>query len=200
MAAQLRRGQPVLPPAFGKAGLPVYQAQRDALGAARGSNGYGPVAGLPTLRSAAAGYWERRYLPTSAGAAVCGPGSKPPVTPPAHSRSYLAVLVAEDDSTQADARPPGADGGACAPHPAARVAERDAGGDGSLGTAVSEVLPVGDDALPGSQAGVKRAKEHRRADGNPYDDHPDEPSPAPRCASSVLPSHAQTLPASAAAG
>jgi aspartate/methionine/tyrosine aminotransferase len=35
------------------------------------------VAGLPGLRDAAAGYWARRGLPTTAEAVVCGPGSKP---------------------------------------------------------------------------------------------------------------------------
>src|SRR5215472_11933619 len=61
-----RRGQSVLPLAFGEAGLPV----------AAPSNGYGPVAGLPALRAAAAGYWSRRNLPTSPDSVVCGPGSK----------------------------------------------------------------------------------------------------------------------------
>ncbi|MEP7022742.1 MAG: pyridoxal phosphate-dependent aminotransferase, partial [Actinomycetota bacterium] len=71
-----RRGQPVLPLAFGEAGLPVHPALRAALSAATASNGYGPVAGLPGLRTAAAGYWGRRTLPTSPDSVVCGPGSK----------------------------------------------------------------------------------------------------------------------------
>jgi aspartate aminotransferase len=71
-----RRGQPVLPLAFGEAGLPVAAPLRAALSAASASNGYGPVAGLPALRDAAAGYWSRRGLPTSCGSVVCGPGSK----------------------------------------------------------------------------------------------------------------------------
>jgi aspartate aminotransferase len=77
MAARRSRGQPVLPLAFGEAGLPVHPALRDALAAATAANGYGPVAGHPALRSAAAGYWERRGLRTSPGQVVCGPGSKP---------------------------------------------------------------------------------------------------------------------------
>ena len=77
LAARRRRGQPVLPLAFGEAGLPAHPALRDALAAATASNGYGPVAGLEALRSAAAGYWQRRGLPTSPGSVVCGPGSKP---------------------------------------------------------------------------------------------------------------------------
>jgi hypothetical protein len=77
MTARRRRGQPVLPLAFGEAGLPVHPALRDALADATGVNGYGPVAGHPALRSPAAGYWARRGLPTSPGQVVCGPGSKP---------------------------------------------------------------------------------------------------------------------------
>ena len=76
MAARRRRGQPVLPLAFGEAGLPAHPALRDALAAAAASNSYGPVAGHPALRSAAAGYWDRRGLPTRPHAVVCGPGSK----------------------------------------------------------------------------------------------------------------------------
>ena len=76
MAARRNRGQPVLPLAFGEAGLPVHPALRDALAAATACNGYGPVAGHPALRSAAAGYWQRRGLPTT-GSVICGPGSKP---------------------------------------------------------------------------------------------------------------------------
>jgi aspartate aminotransferase len=77
LAARRRLGQHVLPLAFGEAGLPVLPALADALAAAAGRGGYGPVAGLPALREAAAGYWERRHLPTSPDRVVCGPGSKP---------------------------------------------------------------------------------------------------------------------------
>ena len=69
--------QPVLPLAFGEAGLPVHPLLREALAAAAGRNAYAPVAGVPELREAAAGYWTRRGLPTSADAVVSGPGSKP---------------------------------------------------------------------------------------------------------------------------
>src|SRR6266852_3038767 len=51
MDARRRRGEPVLPLAFGEAGQPV-------------------------LREAAACYWARRGLPTEADSVVCGPGSK----------------------------------------------------------------------------------------------------------------------------
>jgi aspartate aminotransferase len=71
------RGLPVLPLAFGEAGLPVHPRLREELAAASGRGGYGPVAGIPALREAVAGYWARRGLPTSPGAVVAGPGSKP---------------------------------------------------------------------------------------------------------------------------
>jgi aspartate aminotransferase len=76
LAARRSRGEPVLALAFGEAGLPAHPALRDALAAATARNGYGPVAGCAALRAAAAGYWERRGLPTSPGSVVCGPGSK----------------------------------------------------------------------------------------------------------------------------
>jgi aspartate/methionine/tyrosine aminotransferase len=76
-AARRRRGHPILPLAFGEAGLPVHPVLRDALAAAAAANGYGPVAGQESLREAAAGYWARRGLPTGPGQVVCGPGSKP---------------------------------------------------------------------------------------------------------------------------
>jgi aspartate aminotransferase len=77
LTARRSRGEPVLPLAFGEAGLPAHPALQEALAAATASNGYGPVAGSAALREAAAGYWQRRGLPTSAGSVVCGPGSKP---------------------------------------------------------------------------------------------------------------------------
>lgn len=77
LAARRRRGEPVLPLAFGEAGLPVPPALRAALADAAGRNAYGPVAGQTALREAAAGYWARRGVPTDPGQVVCGPGSKP---------------------------------------------------------------------------------------------------------------------------
>lgn len=71
-----RRGERVLPMAFGEAGVPAAPILRYALAAASNQNGYGPVAGAEALREAAAGYWTRRGLPTSPGDVVCGPGSK----------------------------------------------------------------------------------------------------------------------------
>ena len=77
LASKRRAGIPVLPLAFGEAGLPVHAALREALAAAAGRGGYGPVAGLTPLREAGAGYWQRRGLPTQLEQVVCGPGSKP---------------------------------------------------------------------------------------------------------------------------
>jgi aspartate aminotransferase len=74
--ARRRRGEPVLPMAFGEAGLPALRLLRKALGQAAGYNAYGPVAGHVSLREAAAWYWARRGLATDADAVVCGPGSK----------------------------------------------------------------------------------------------------------------------------
>ncbi|KIH99984.1 aminotransferase [Streptomonospora alba] len=77
LAERRRRGLPVLPLGFGEAGLPVHPAMREALVAGGGNNAYGPVAGVAELRDAAAGYWQRRGLPTDPDLVVAGPGSKP---------------------------------------------------------------------------------------------------------------------------
>jgi len=76
MDARRRRGEPVLPMAFGEAGLPAHPLLREALAGAAGWTSYGPVAGHGPLRAAAASYWARRGLPTDADAVVAGPGSK----------------------------------------------------------------------------------------------------------------------------
>jgi len=76
LAERRRRGERVLPLAFGEAGVPVAPVLRDALATASSQNGYGPVAGSADLREAVAGYWTRRGLPTAPGDVVCGPGSK----------------------------------------------------------------------------------------------------------------------------
>jgi len=76
MDARRRRGEPVLPLAFGEAGLPAHRTLRAALARAAGCNSYGPVAGHAVLREAAAAYWARRGLPTDADAVISGPGSK----------------------------------------------------------------------------------------------------------------------------
>ena len=74
--ARIAAGAPVLHLAFGEAGLPVLPSVAERLGAAAGANGYGPVAGSPAMREAAAGYFERRGLATSADRIIAAPGSK----------------------------------------------------------------------------------------------------------------------------
>jgi aspartate aminotransferase len=76
LARKRHEGVPVLPLAFGEAGLPVHPALGRELAASVEHNAYGPVAGAAVLRTAAAGYWSRRGLPTDSGLMVCGPGSK----------------------------------------------------------------------------------------------------------------------------
>ncbi|MFD3684346.1 pyridoxal phosphate-dependent aminotransferase [Nocardiopsis sp. NPDC058631] len=77
LAEKRLQGVRVLPLGFGEAGLPVHPVMRDQLSAGNGANAYGPVAGSAALRGAAAGYWERRGLPTDPGMVIAGPGSKP---------------------------------------------------------------------------------------------------------------------------
>jgi aspartate aminotransferase len=77
IASRRAAGLPVVPLGFGEAGLPVHPLLVSALGQAADSAGYGPVAGIGSLREAAAGYWTRRGLPTEACQVVAGPGSKP---------------------------------------------------------------------------------------------------------------------------
>jgi aspartate aminotransferase len=76
MAIRRRRGEPVLPLAFGESGLPVHPKLQAELANAAADGSYRPVAGDQRLREAAAGYWTRRALPTSPEAVVAGPGSK----------------------------------------------------------------------------------------------------------------------------
>jgi aspartate aminotransferase len=76
LARRRERGEPVLPLAFGEAGLPVHPRLTAELARLADHGAYGPVAGAQRLRVAAAGYWSRRSLPTSPDAVVAGPGSK----------------------------------------------------------------------------------------------------------------------------
>ena len=122
----------MLPLALGEAGLPVHPLLAEALAAAAARNAYPPVAGLPELREAAAGYWTRRGLPTSAGAVICGPGSKPlPFAVLLALGADVAVPKPSWDSyaaqaTLAGARPhfvptPPGEGGICDPAALARA-------------------------------------------------------------------------------
>ncbi|HUA70411.1 MAG TPA: pyridoxal phosphate-dependent aminotransferase [Solirubrobacteraceae bacterium] len=69
-------GQPILHLAFGEAGLPVPDEVVDALTRGAPDNGYGPVAGSPRARTAAAGWFDRRRLRTDPDQVVIAPGSK----------------------------------------------------------------------------------------------------------------------------
>src|ERR1035438_1798940 len=77
LAVRRRAGETVLPLAFGEAGLPVHPMLRDTLATASDSNSYGPVAGLESLRDAAAGDWARRGLPTGTTLVAYAAGRKP---------------------------------------------------------------------------------------------------------------------------
>ena len=76
LESRRRAGEQVLSLASGEVGLPVPPGLRERLAEAAGRNAYGPVAGSPELRGAAAGYWGRRGLATDPGLVVGGPGSK----------------------------------------------------------------------------------------------------------------------------
>ncbi|MET8173832.1 aminotransferase class I/II-fold pyridoxal phosphate-dependent enzyme [Streptomyces clavifer] len=76
LARRRRAGERVLSMAAGEIGLPVLPVLRERLAAAAAENAYGPVAGSPALRTAVAGYWERRGLAVDPGLVVAGPGSK----------------------------------------------------------------------------------------------------------------------------
>jgi aspartate aminotransferase len=76
VAARRRAGEDIVHLAFGEAGLPVPPVVRRALAAAADLNSYGPVDGDVGLRTAAAGWFTRRGLPTDAKAIFATPGSK----------------------------------------------------------------------------------------------------------------------------
>ncbi|HYJ67700.1 MAG TPA: aminotransferase class I/II-fold pyridoxal phosphate-dependent enzyme [Nocardioidaceae bacterium] len=73
---RLDAGEPVLHLGFGEAGLPVLPAVTEVLASAAGRNSYGPVVGSAAAREAAAGYLDRRGLPTDPDQVVLAPGSK----------------------------------------------------------------------------------------------------------------------------
>ncbi|MET9956989.1 pyridoxal phosphate-dependent aminotransferase [Streptomyces sp. NPDC006339] len=77
IARRRAAGESVLSMASGEIGLPVHPGLRARLAESADLGSYGPVAGSPELREAAAGYWGRRGLATTADQVVCGPGSKP---------------------------------------------------------------------------------------------------------------------------
>lgn len=76
LQARRAAGEPVLHLAFGEAGLPVLPSLAAVLAESVRHNDYGPVTGIPEARAAAAGYFERRGLPTDPDQIVLAPGSK----------------------------------------------------------------------------------------------------------------------------
>ncbi|MGD6980929.1 MULTISPECIES: pyridoxal phosphate-dependent aminotransferase [Citricoccus] len=69
-------GEKVLHLGFGEAGLPVPTDVLACLQEAAGRNSYGAVVGSEEARSAAAGWFTRREVPTSAEQIIFAPGSK----------------------------------------------------------------------------------------------------------------------------
>jgi aspartate aminotransferase len=74
---RIRDGADVLHLAFGEAGLPLLPSIAEVLARAARKTGYGSVAGSPAARAAAAGWYERRGLPTRPEQILLAPGSKP---------------------------------------------------------------------------------------------------------------------------
>ncbi|MFC4911036.1 pyridoxal phosphate-dependent aminotransferase [Actinomadura gamaensis] len=70
-------GADILNLAFGESRLPVLASLADLLAAAAHETAYGPVAGTPAVRDAAAGFFGRRGLPTDPEQVIVTPGSKP---------------------------------------------------------------------------------------------------------------------------
>jgi aspartate aminotransferase len=77
IAQRIRDGGDVLHLAFGEAGLPLLPSVAEVLARAAPRIGYGPVAGSAEARAAAAGYCERRGVPTAPEQILFAPGSKP---------------------------------------------------------------------------------------------------------------------------
>ena len=77
IAQRIRDGADVLHLAFGEAGLPLLPSVAEVLARAAPRIGYGPVAGSAEARAAAAGYCERRGVPTAPEQILLAPGSKP---------------------------------------------------------------------------------------------------------------------------
>lgn len=74
--ARIAAGEDIVHLAFGEAGLPVHPALADCLNRSAHRTDYPAVVGDEAARIAAAGYFERRGLPTDAAQVVFAPGSK----------------------------------------------------------------------------------------------------------------------------
>ncbi|MET9730399.1 aminotransferase class I/II-fold pyridoxal phosphate-dependent enzyme [Streptomyces sp. NPDC006458] len=78
LVAQRRaEGDPIVHLGFGEARLPAFGPLMEGLVGAADRNAYGPVAGGLAVRTAVAGYFGRRGLPTDPDQVVVAPGSKP---------------------------------------------------------------------------------------------------------------------------
>ena len=178
-AARLRRGRAARAPA----------AARGARGGRR-RGGYGPVAGIPALREAAAGYWTRRGLPTEPGRVVAGPGSKPllyavllaigtDVAVPSPSWvSYAAQTQLTGARPHFVPAAPG-EGGICDPAALDRVVTAAAAG-GRLIRAVIATLPDNPTGTAGQPRRSPRAVRGGRAARPDHHLRRDLPRPGPR--------------------
>ncbi|MFE9632102.1 pyridoxal phosphate-dependent aminotransferase [Streptomyces sp. NPDC006463] len=77
VAQRQAAGEPLIHLGFGESRLPAFAPLVERLAAGATRNAYGPVAGAPAVRGAAAGYFNRRRIPTDADQIVVAPGSKP---------------------------------------------------------------------------------------------------------------------------
>ncbi|MFI6860125.1 pyridoxal phosphate-dependent aminotransferase [Streptomyces sp. NPDC050421] len=77
VAQRQAAGEPLVHLGFGESRLPAFAPLAERLAAGAHRNAYGPVAGSPGVRAAAAGYFGRRRLPTDPEQIVVAPGSKP---------------------------------------------------------------------------------------------------------------------------
>lgn len=74
---RIRDGADVLHLAFGEAKFPLPPSVVEVLAGAADRTSYGPVAGSPEARAAAAGWYERRGVATAPEQILLSPGSKP---------------------------------------------------------------------------------------------------------------------------
>lgn len=76
VAERRARGERIVHLGFGESRLPVFPPLREALLEGAERNAYGPVVGAEDVRTAVAGYFERRALPTDPDQVIVAPGSK----------------------------------------------------------------------------------------------------------------------------
>lgn len=76
IAERRARGERIVHLGFGESRLPVFPPLREALVEGAERNAYGPVAGAEDVRTAVAGWFGRRALPTTPDQVIVAPGSK----------------------------------------------------------------------------------------------------------------------------